>query len=173
MADVTNPEIPSDVVGRRVREVREARRLSVKQLAERCGDKAGYELSAQALYNLENGRRDKDERRRRLVTVDELLALGTALNVAPVHLLVPPDVDEDAYQVAPGKVAPARDVRAWIRGRVTLGNGPHKEFRAEAPDDEWVSFDVTTEQGARAAAEWAERSGLGEVTRGGDDDERR
>lgn len=164
LADMTSTDNPSDVVARRVKEVRQARRLTVKQLAERCAETGFPGLSAQALYNLENGRRDKDGRRRRFVTVDELLALATTLNVAPVHLLVPTSGDEDEYQVTPAKTSTVEKVRAWVRGHISLGNGPRKEFTAEAPEGEWVSFDVTTREGALAAAEWAKRSGMGSVT---------
>ncbi|WP_344047078.1 hypothetical protein [Streptomyces thermoalcalitolerans] len=129
---MTNVENPSDAVGRRVREVRERRRLTVQQLSELCAEKAGYELSVQALYNLENGRRDKDGRRRRLVTVDELLALATALNVAPVHLLVDPDSSEP-YPVTTLVSAPPPAVRSWIRGLKPLDDTDPRDFYTEVP----------------------------------------
>jgi transcriptional regulator with XRE-family HTH domain len=135
--DVTSNEIPSDVVGRRVREVRERRGLSVQDLSERCAEKAGYELSAQALYNLENGRRDKDKRRRRLVTVEELLALSAALDVAPVHLLADPEKTDDPYSVTDRVSAPASKVRSWVRGFEPLGDTDPRTYFNEVPAVEW------------------------------------
>lgn len=57
--------------------------------------------------------------RRQGISVEELLALAYVLNVAPVHLLVPPLASPDArWQVTPNgavEVTPST-ARAWVRG---------------------------------------------------------
>jgi hypothetical protein len=58
------------------------------ELAARCAELGAGHLTENVIENIESGRRDKQGRRRRDVTVDELLTLAVALNVAPVHLLV-------------------------------------------------------------------------------------
>lgn len=159
----TEPISPTQAIARQVKAVRGRRGLSAQRLAERLAE-LGINWDRYTVTKLETGKRQN-------VTVAELFALGTALNISPVHLVVPPDADDTTlYQVTPEKVAPAKDVRAWIRGHQTLGNGPLKEFAAEAPEGEWVSFDTTTREGALAAVEWMKESGLGEVkkTGGGD-----
>jgi transcriptional regulator with XRE-family HTH domain len=87
--DVTNDEAsetPSDVVGSRLRQLRKQRALSIEQVADLCAEAGAPELTANALYLIEGGRR-KSGRRTRKVTVDELLALGAAFNVSPLTLL--------------------------------------------------------------------------------------
>lgn len=154
---------PTSVIAKRVREVRDRRGLTAEQLAERLVA-LGVNWQRSTVAKLENDKREN-------VTVTEWLALAAALNVAPVHLLIPPDAGEDdAYQVTPETQVAATTARDWIRGRHPLPGARRREFAAEAPDDEWVSFDVTTREGALAAIEWAKRSGLGTVTRGEPDE---
>src|SRR5690242_9621967 len=117
---MANEQSPSDVVAARVRQVRKRRDLTTAQLAARCAELGAPDLTTQALYKLE-GQRDVASRRPRPVTVDELLALALALNVAPVHLLVPPDESEAPYQITQTVTATSRfAARGWIRGVVPL-----------------------------------------------------
>src|SRR6266545_5102056 len=87
------PPRPVEVVARRMREVRETRRLTAAQLADRMRQ-AGIGWDRQIVTNLETGRRAS-------LSVDELFALAVVLQVAPIHLLVPLD-DEQPYQVSRG-----------------------------------------------------------------------
>lgn len=71
----------SRTVGRNVRRLRRARRISQEQLAHKLG------LHRTALTEIENvGARSP----RRAVTVDQLVAIAAALNVAPERLLSGP-----------------------------------------------------------------------------------
>jgi transcriptional regulator with XRE-family HTH domain len=139
---MANESTPSDVVAARVREVRTRRGLTTAQLAARCAALGAPGLTAQALYKLE-GQRDPAKRRPRPVTVDELLALSAALNVAPVSLLVPPDDSDQPYAVTATVTASRFGVRAWIRGiGPLLDNGgliddDPREFHAEDPRGEF------------------------------------
>ncbi len=119
------------MVAARVREVRGKRHLTVAELADRCAEIGAPELTAQALYKLEGRRPGK--LRPRPVTVDELLALAAALNVAPVHLLVPIDGFRESYQVTGGISARAAYVREWIRGRLPLRDADLREFFSQIP----------------------------------------
>ena len=135
---MANEQSVSDVVAARVREVRGKRHLTVAELAARCAELGAPELTAQALYKLEQRRPGK--LRPRPVTVDELLTLAMALNVAPVHLLVPVDDPDAAYPVIGGVTARRFGVRAWIRGIGVIDpDADPREFGAEVPRGEFYS----------------------------------
>jgi transcriptional regulator with XRE-family HTH domain len=131
------PEVTaSDMVARRVREVRRRRGLTVAQLAQRCAELGYPDLTDQALYNLEAGRADKRGRRRRAVTVDELLVLALTLDVAPVHLLVPLE-DDRPYQTTPTRAEQSGPVRDWVRGVEPLDGTDARAYWSEVPEVEW------------------------------------
>lgn len=137
---------PSEVVAERVRTARRRRGLKVAQLAERCAELGVPELTTQAIFNIETTRPGRPQRP---VTVDELLALAVALEVAPVHLLTPtypaahtsydagggPN-DEAAYQVTGGSTHPVYRVRQFIRGHRPLEGMDTLEFFSESPAHE-------------------------------------
>lgn len=72
----------SDEIMAQVVELRKLRGFSVTKLAERCEG-----ITPAVLMNLESGRPDEHGRRRRELTVDELVALAKSLHVDPVDLL--------------------------------------------------------------------------------------
>jgi transcriptional regulator with XRE-family HTH domain len=74
----------SDMVADKIRELRKQRGWSARQLAEHC------ELSQDVIQNIENGRPGPDGRRRRAVTVDELMAIAAGLDTAAIVLLPHP-----------------------------------------------------------------------------------
>jgi transcriptional regulator with XRE-family HTH domain len=103
MTDGQGREAPSDVVARRIREIRRRREWSAARLAEECA-KCGFpQLTEPVINNIESGRRDKHGRRRRDVTVDELDAFARVLGVPPAELL---DLE--------GRVASGRELRTWF-----------------------------------------------------------
>ncbi|MFJ8269467.1 hypothetical protein ACIQ8G_03695 [Streptomyces sp. NPDC094154] len=130
----------SDVVAARVQEVRKMRVWTIKQLAERCAELGFPELTPNALYNLEGGRRDEEGRRRRNVTVDELLCLADALDVAAVNLLVP--LEEVPYWYTPERQESSGRVREWIRGTRPLPSTNSRWFKIVRPDSDWTDEDV-------------------------------
>lgn len=146
----------SDVVADRVREVRRRRGLTAAQLAVRCAALGMPDLTASTLSNIETGRRDETGRRRRDVSVDELLTLAAALDVAPVHLLVPPlgspltavlaePNDEALYAVTPTRATRIYRVRQWIRGERPLPDADPWLFFAEIPGHEKPSTEQLEE----------------------------
>jgi transcriptional regulator with XRE-family HTH domain len=125
------PPRPVEVVARRMREVRETRRLTAAQLADLMRA-AGIPWDRQIVTNLETGRRQA-------VSVDELLALAVVLQVAPIHLLVPLD-GEQPYRVTPEWVQRAIRVREWVRGTLPLRPEDRRLYYSEIPDNEWEMY---------------------------------
>lgn len=81
--------ILSDVAADQIRAHRTRLGLNREQLAEECAQLGAPELTYAAITNIETGRRDKDGKRRREVTVDELMTFGYALGVPPLLLMLP------------------------------------------------------------------------------------
>jgi transcriptional regulator with XRE-family HTH domain len=133
----------NDIVAARVREVRKRRGWSPADLAARCAALGAGDLTENVIENIESRSRRGGTKHPRPVTVDELLALALALNVAPVHLIVPPGDEGEPCQVGPVTSAPCRAVRRWIRGFGLLADlpdvGAQREYMTEVPDSE---FDV-------------------------------
>jgi transcriptional regulator with XRE-family HTH domain len=94
-----NLETASDGVARRVKELRQRRGWSATRLAEQCADQGAPQLTASVIANIESGRRDKQGRRRRHVTVEELVAFAAALQTSPMLLLGPPPGKEAWVEV--------------------------------------------------------------------------
>lgn len=137
--DVTNHSTVSDVVAERIQQVRQKRGWTVKQLAEQCAAAGAPELTAHALYNIGNGRRDEQGNRRRFVTVDELLTLALVLEVAPVYLLVPttPAPDYPLPVDATEQLTMSRVWERFIRGEAPLPGMDAQNFLSEVPREEF------------------------------------
>ncbi|MEV6980030.1 helix-turn-helix transcriptional regulator [Sphaerisporangium sp. NPDC051017] len=75
---------PIEVVGKRVRELRQRRGMSAQNLADRCAEAGFPELKRQVITNLENGRRES-------ISLTELLGLAYALDAPPALLFIPLD----------------------------------------------------------------------------------
>jgi transcriptional regulator with XRE-family HTH domain len=100
---------PSDIVGERVKKIRQDRRWTAEALAMRCPP----EITRSVIANIETGRRDAHGQRRRDVTVDELVSLAHALEVAPILLLAPLS-DDESLKVAPGVELGPLDAAPWL-----------------------------------------------------------
>ena len=72
-----------------MRLVRQRRAWTARDLAGRCAAIGAPQITHTVITNLETGRPGPDGRRRRDVTVDELLVLAAALDVPPPYLLAP------------------------------------------------------------------------------------
>ena len=139
------PLRPHRVIAARVRELRDKRRLTAAQLAERMTE-AGVKWDRSVVANLESGRRAS-------VSVEELLALAYVLEVAPVHLIVPVDAD-GWFAVTPDLSTTNEYARAWIRGSVALPGIDERQFFSEVPADEWnrkADAQLEFERGLRQA----------------------
>jgi transcriptional regulator with XRE-family HTH domain len=142
---------PSEVFAQRVREVREGRRWSQQDLADRLAA-IGLPTDRATIARTETGARG--------VSLDDAVAYCAALSAQFVHLIVPIEGD---VSLAVGSVAiEASTARGWLRGqwalhlpdadlRVFFGDVPEKEFaemRGELSSD--VAF--TEERAERARA---------------------
>lgn len=101
----------SDVIGPRIRDLRQRRGLTRDELAKKCVD-LGADISAAVLVNIETGRPDKTTgKRRRDITVDELLILALALDVPPARLLIPFDQAGDDRTWL--QITETHDISSW------------------------------------------------------------
>lgn len=116
-----NEPTASDHIAQRVRELRNARQMTVADLAARCEAEGMPKLTAQTLYKME-GQRNATDRPPRPVTVDELLVLARALEVAPVDLC--PEVATTdpipGYLLDQTKDMPVDAALSYIRGALRL-----------------------------------------------------
>ncbi len=120
---------PTAAVAQRIRDLRKKRGWSAERLAQEMRG-AGIGWNRGVVTKLEGGRRHD-------VSVAELFALSYVLNVAPVHVLVPPDDGEEPYQVTPEVSVPASQVREWVRGYELLPGGDRRLYLAEVPADDF------------------------------------
>jgi transcriptional regulator with XRE-family HTH domain len=119
---------PSEVFARRVREVRERQRWSQDDLARRLGE-LGLPMDRAQVARI--------ERMDRKVSINEVFIIALALNVAPVHLLVPVTSFEPEVLLAPKLAVTPRLARQWLRGQTALGEEDARSYFAEISDDEW------------------------------------
>src|SRR4051794_4209041 len=89
-----------------LRTLRTRRGMSQQGLADRL-NQLGARVDRSVVAKVESGKR--------AVTVEDALRFALALDVAPVHLLVPTDSDEPIH-LAPNLKASPYETRAWIRG---------------------------------------------------------
>jgi transcriptional regulator with XRE-family HTH domain len=102
-------------VGERIKELRNARGWTAKQLADRCAEVGAPELTAPVIANIETGRRVKDGRRRRDVTIDEVLTFALAFEVPPDFLFLPLNGDE-MLQVTGTTQMDVLSAASWMNG---------------------------------------------------------
>ena len=107
------PVNPTQLIGERVAALRRHKGLTQQGLAEAL-QAVGIDIERIVIAKLESGRRS-------FVKVDELLALCVVLEISPVDLLVPKDVNGDRYyRVIPKGAAQVATTRRWIAGEDLL-----------------------------------------------------
>jgi transcriptional regulator with XRE-family HTH domain len=80
-----------------------------------CERLGAPQLSVSALANIERGQTAESKRRRRDVSVDELMVLAKALDTAPLLLLFPVGT-ETAIEYLPGQAVSPWDAAKWFSG---------------------------------------------------------
>jgi transcriptional regulator with XRE-family HTH domain len=100
----------SDLAGRRIREARQRRGWTARDLAERCAEAGAPQVSATVITNLETRRRATRE-----ITVEEVFTLARVLDVPPLQLIIPLDASE-TLEVLPGLHMNAPEAVHWIGG---------------------------------------------------------
>lgn len=99
---------PSQVVRDRVREVRTLKGWKQEDLSARLKG-LGVGIDRATVGKIENGERKR-------LTLDDALGLAAALDVAPVHLIVPVKSDENVQLGDSNLVVAADPMRRWFRG---------------------------------------------------------
>lgn len=117
----------STAVAARIREARKRRGWSAGELAERCS-RAGFPMTKAVLANIESGRPGPDGVRRRDVTVDELLAFASVLDVAPVYLMGLPEGSKSVKITATTAVSNQDELLMWIRGDKPLPGADSRHY---------------------------------------------
>ena len=108
----------SDVIGKRVREIRDARGVSAQALADKTG------LSREVIANLETGRKAH-------VTVEELVRLAQGLNVGLAYLLTDPADPYGPLAAFPEEGLKNLEVFGWLWGQAPgLGDSDRVLFVA-------------------------------------------
>jgi len=134
---------PTAAVAGRVRDLRQRRGWSAAELAARCADNGLDGFNRSVLANIESGRRS-------YVTVTEWLTLAYVLDVAPVHLLLPTEVDEDVtedlYAICPDVFLPIPQAREWVRGGYPPAAVDPRRYFSEVPREEFKAPQPTAEQ---------------------------
>lgn len=136
-------DTPTRVLGRRVRELREKRQMSVRDLAGQCFRIKQETLTPAAIEAIEAIEYGP-------VSLEETFALAYALDVAVVNLIVPleprDDVHRHRYWIAPDIAMSVNQTREWVRGnrewlRGRLPAAPGVDpiaYLEETPPVEWV-----------------------------------
>lgn len=120
----------SDLAGERIRQVRQRRGWTVRELASRCTDVGASHITAAVITDLETRRRSS-----RKITIDELLVLAHVLEVPPVLLFVPLD-DAEVLEIAPGVELGALDAAAWVADDDVLLTLTGERHRVPARNEE-------------------------------------
>lgn len=112
----SQPKTLRQTVAQQIRVRRSGRGMTQQGLSDRL-NQLGAQLDRTTVAKIEAGRRE--------ISLSETFSFALALDVAPVHLLVPIDSDEP-ISLAPNLEAAPHEVRAWIRGAMPL----HQDARA-------------------------------------------
>lgn len=120
MSESRESETLSDVVARRIVLFRKRRDMTRDQLAARCAELGYPALTSPALANIETGRRNAEGVRRREVSVDELMILAKALQVAPALLMFPIG-NEESVPAFPGERLDTWTAFQWFAGEAYFG----------------------------------------------------
>lgn len=104
----------SELVGQGIRSYRESASLTREQVAGLCRAAGWPEITSTVLHYLETGRPDAAGRRRREITIDEMVALAYVLGVPPIALLAP--LGEKHWPGLPQRLLTTTTAIAWLRG---------------------------------------------------------
>jgi transcriptional regulator with XRE-family HTH domain len=113
---------PPEIFGRRVKEVRESRRLKQGELAKLMG------IDRTTLNKIERGSRGD-------VSITQLFAFAAALRISPLYLLTPADGSEPVDVTTDLRLS-AAEARGWIRGLLPLPGTDPIDYFLDLPRDE-------------------------------------
>lgn len=134
--DVLRSIAPGAAVSSAVARLRKRQGWTADDLATECARLGMPSLNRSVIANIESGRRKS-------VTVDELCCLAFALDVAPIHLLVPmgdDPKDPDLYEAAPDALLTLEQARLWIRGELVPPGRDPRLYYANVPAEEFEAI---------------------------------
>lgn len=149
----------SDIVGRRIRQLRGEFKWTREELAQECA-KLGVAITPDVIVNIEMGRPDrKSGERRRDITADELVTLAYVLKTSPAALTLPePGI---RLAITPNVAAEPEQIAEWFAGRQWPSGLPPAPFDRNtahlrlfhAAWEAWEAYKT-----ADRAARWARES---------------
>ena len=114
-----------DVAGYRIVELRRRRGLTAEQLAARCRQLGATHITRSFVANIES--------RRRGLSIDDLLILALALDVAPVELLALSADRGEILSLTPAvTVSDTEMLRDWLVGQAALPESNARLYYASA-----------------------------------------
>jgi transcriptional regulator with XRE-family HTH domain len=116
------------VFGRRLADARNVRGWTQQDLSEAMS-RLGSPIDRTTIAKLEKGQRK--------ARVDELMALAAAMDVSPVHLLLPLRIDS-SVKLAPALTVEADVALTWARGDRPLNLRNEGTYVAMAPTVPWA-----------------------------------
>lgn len=117
----------SELAGLRIRQARQQRGWTAKELADLCAKAGAPRVTATVVTNLETRRRSTRD-----ISVDELLVLARVLEVPPVQLVLPLGADE-LLEVVPGTEMNAAEAVRWMGGAAEPLH--YRELLSVRPED--------------------------------------
>lgn len=147
---------PQTAVAGAVAELRKRLGWTAEDLARECVHLGMPSLNRSVIANIESGRR-------KYISVNEMCCLAYALDVAPVHLLVPTGVNEpvpDYYACAPEVLMPSKDARQWIRGELAPPGSDPRRYFSNVPAEEFGTRYLTDEERGFVASRMARQRHL-------------
>ena len=121
---------PSEVFAERLRAVRERRRWTQQDLADRLAE-LGAPTDRATIARTESGSRG--------LSLDDALAYSYAVGAAPVGMFTISD-DGNPVTLAPNVTLTAVEARHWIRGQFVPRAADERVYVTEVADEEWVAY---------------------------------
>jgi transcriptional regulator with XRE-family HTH domain len=118
---------PHDVAIERIRQLRKRHAFTQQDLADRL-NLLGAQTDRAAVAKVELGKRG--------LSLNELFQYAMALDVAPVHLVSPPDSDEP-ISLGPNMTVSPDEMRAWVKGDHPLAWQDVRTYYSEVPEKEF------------------------------------
>lgn len=112
-------QMAGDVLAAQIRRHRERLGMNRHELAAECARLGRPDITYAVIVTIETGRADGKSKKRRPVTVDELLVFGLALATPPLLLLLPLGSEQTVPTVPAADPRDPHTVWQWMTGEAT------------------------------------------------------
>jgi transcriptional regulator with XRE-family HTH domain len=120
---------PRDLFAERLRDLREGRGWSQRDLADEL-ERSGSPMDRAVIARIETGKRG--------VSLDEAILFAAVLGTSLENMIVPSDIarpgSQETFQIAGKITVPARDVRLWLKGLQPLRQDDLAAWLKAMPD---------------------------------------